>query len=133
MRVVNRHGAFCHGLQPGEEGEVNEANSGVQAALAGGLLERVEAAASEALSPPAESGDLRARFDAAWAEREARYAEVSEVSARRITALEAENAQLRLDLEAATALAKPKASTDLTADPAEANLTTDGLRRRSRG
>lgn len=51
IRVRNAHGALCHGILPGAEGDVDESNRGVAAALVGGLLVRV----SEA--PAAEGGE----------------------------------------------------------------------------
>ena len=146
IRVVNRHGAFCHGLQPGAEGEVDENNVGVKSALAGKLLERVLAIPSGDGSGPSLFEDVRlsealgtaeARIATLEAERGEMASEIERrdgaIAARdeRIAALDAENAQLKLDLEAATAPAKSKASADFTADPAEAHLTTDGRKRRN--
>ncbi len=114
IRVINRHGAFCHGLQPGAEGEVDETNVGVKSALAGKLLERVEAAPSGDGSGKSLFEDVRlsealdtaeARIASLEAERGEMAAEIERrdgvIAARdeRIAALEAELARLQADLD----------------------------------
>ena len=77
IRVRSTHGAPCCGVLPGVEKEVDETNRGVASALAAGLLVRVGEGAEKA---PTDDG-----------------------RGARIAALEAELAQVKLDLEAATA------------------------------
>lgn len=122
MRFRNAHTASIDGIEPGKVGDFNPAvvKSLVDAGLlvpVGGDAEgpvRVVHAAKEELDA------LRAQFDAAWADREEiigrelaalredlRASEALRGAAEaRVTELEVEIAQLKLDLEAATA---PKA------------------------
>jgi hypothetical protein len=116
MRCRNDHTSSIDGVQPGAEGEFNPAV--VKGLLDAKLLVPVEAE----VSPAAKSDAQRAEFDAAWAERErAHTAELDRARAAldaalvtagaaetRATALEVEVAQLKLDLEAATAPKKAK-------------------------
>lgn len=151
IEVVNRHGAFCHGLQPGATGQVNETNTGIKAALAARMLVptaeaapaprqalasdgpteaeglamsaeilRLQAQVAQLSKRPVDDGE-RAQFDLFARESAAKLSERDE----RIAALEAENTQLKLDLEAATAPAKP------TASDAPAGDDTTGRKRRN--
>lgn len=97
MRVTNRHTAVVCGIAPGETGEVDADNRGVRGLLAAGFLVSLEPAPAPATRDDA--ADLQARFDAAWAEREAAFAaELAEVRKSR----DAEIAQLRAELDEAT-------------------------------
>lgn len=100
IRVRSHHGAPCCGVQPGAEGEVDEGNRGVAAALAGGLLVRVAEALAEK-APVADAPELDR-----WRDAVARLEDRNDAlrvqlleSKERIAALEAENAQLKLDLD----------------------------------
>lgn len=111
-RFRNAHSSSIDGVAPGAVGDFNPAV--VKGLVDAGLLVPVER------DPVASTGDMRAmraQFDAAWAEREAGYTrelaalreELRAVEAlrgaaeARVTELEVEMAQARLDLEAATA------------------------------
>lgn len=110
MRFRNAHSSSIDGVAPGAVGDFNPAV--VKGLVDAGLLVPVEGAVQGSGAP-----ELRAQFDAAWAEREAGYTRelaalredlrASEAlrgaSEARVTELEVENAQLKLDLEAATA------------------------------
>jgi len=115
MRFRNAHTASIDGVAPGAVGDFNPAV--VKGLVDAGLLVPAER------DPAAGNGDagaMRAMFNDAWSEREAGYTrelaalreELRAVEAlraaaeARVTELEVENAQLKLDLEAATA---PKA------------------------
>lgn len=109
MRFRNAHSSSIDGVAPGAVGDFNPAV--VKGLVDAGLL--VPVGESTSIGAP----ELRAQFDAAWSEREAGYArelaalreELRAVEAlraaaeARVTELEVENAQLKLDLEAATA------------------------------
>jgi len=105
MRVTNRHTAAVCGIAPGAEGEVREDSRGVEGLIKAGLLVPVVETPPPSL-PAAGDAALRARFDAAWAERERAYAAelsaVRDAAKARAEALEAELAQLRAELEEAT-------------------------------
>ncbi len=114
MRLRVKHPAGIDGIACGGVGEFPE-NDAVRGLIAAGLLAPVEGAAQGPGAP-----ELRAQFDAAWADREERIGRelaalredlrASEAlrgaAEARVTELEVEIAQLKLDLEAATA---PKA------------------------
>jgi len=114
MRVTNRHTAVVCGIAPGETGEVDADNRGVRGLLAAGFLVSLEATPAPAARDDAAA--LQARFDAAWAEREAAYAaELAEMRKARdeaeahAQARDAEIAQLRAELDEATRPAPPTA------------------------
>lgn len=109
IRVRNHHGAPVCGVPNGAEGEVNETNLGVKAALAGGLLMPVGGDAPSTRSPrPVDDGD-RAQFDA-YAKRAAEEIESLEKERNALAAerdaLRAQVAELNAALDAAT---KPEA------------------------
>lgn len=113
MRFRNAHTASIDGVEPGKVGDFNPAV--VKSLVDAGLLVPAEGALQGPGAP-----ELRAQFDAAWAGREEiiahelaalredlRASEALRGAAEaRVTELEVEIAQLKLDLEAATA---PKA------------------------
>ena len=113
MRFRNVHTASIDGVEPGKVGDFNPAV--VKSLVDAGLLVPAEGALQGPGAP-----ELRAQFDAAWADREERIGHelaalredlrASEAlrgaAEARVTELEVEIAQLKLDLEAATA---PKA------------------------
>lgn len=100
MRFRNAHTSSIDGVEPGAVGDFNPA--AVRGLVEAGLLVPVEGGAE------LPSGtEMLARFDHAWAEREKSFAADLAAKDARITELEVEAAQLRMDLEAATA---PKAA-----------------------
>jgi hypothetical protein len=101
MRFRNAHSSSIDGVAPGQAGDFNPAV--VKGLVDAGLLVPVEGAAQGSGAP-----ELRAQFDAAWSEREAGYARELAAKDARITELEVELAQARLDIEAATAPADSK-------------------------
>ncbi len=127
IRVVNQHGAYCCGIQPGEEGEVDEANRGVKIMLAARYLVPVEEVRAKADAPTdadvremmgeiarrderiaSLSAELRA-VEAKNTEAGAEHLRLSmqvEAGVARIAELEAEVTRLKTDLDAASALLK---------------------------
>lgn len=109
-RVRSTHGAPCCGVLPGAEGDVDESNRGVASAIAGGLLVRVSEA--PAAAEGGESLPSRAEALAMLEEIERRGTVITglreelEAARNRVGQLEVEIAQLKLDLEAATAPSK---------------------------
>lgn len=104
MRCRNQHTCAIDGVAPGAEGEFPAANAAVQAMLASGQLVALDGAGE----PDGERLPSRAEALAMVAELELRGA--------RIAALEAENAQLKLDLEAATAPPSTRRKSAATAE-----------------
>ncbi len=106
-RFRNAHSASIDGVAPGAMGDFNPAV--VKGLVDAGLLVPAE----RDLAGNGDAGAMRAMFNDAWSEREAGYTrelaalrEELRAAEARVTELEVENAQLKLDLEAATA---PKA------------------------
>lgn len=98
MRCRVAHTASIDGIEPGRVGDFNP--DAVRGLLKAGKLVPVEGAGYGLVMPD------ELRLAAAWSERDAAHArELSERDAR-ITELEVEIAQLKLDLEAATAPSK---------------------------
>jgi len=120
LRCVVKHPPGIDGVAFGATGDFPD-NAAVLALCDAGLLvpERaaaVDAAVREAVEWPGlvrvvvDEGALArqgAQFDASWKTREAEHARELAARDARITELEVEVAQLRIDLEAATAPAKP--------------------------
>lgn len=115
-RFRNAHSSSIDGVAPGQAGDFNPAV--VKGLVDAGLLVPVGAVGVEGPvrvihAAQDELDALRAQFDAAWAERGRELATLREdlrasealraAAEARVTELEVENAQLKLDLEAATA------------------------------
>ena len=99
MLYRNAHSTSIDGVAPGKTGEFNP--SVVKGLIEAKLLVPV-ASEGEGRLDEGERDSLRAQFDAAWAEREREHADALAAKDARITELEVELAQARLDLEAAT-------------------------------
>lgn len=97
MLLRNQHTSAIDGVKRGEVGDFDEKNPAIAAAKKAGHLVPVDGAEAER-EPPVTEGE-RASFDRFAREK------ADELAAKdaRITELEVEVAQLRLDLEAATA------------------------------
>lgn len=96
MRFRNAHTSSIDGVAPGAVGEFTPAV--VRSLIEAKLLVPVEGDGGL----PSDT-EMRARFDHAWDERERSFAADLAAKDARITELEVEAAQLRMDLEAATA------------------------------
>lgn len=127
IEVVNRHGAFCHGLQPGAVGQVNEANTGIKAALAARMLVPTAEAAPAPRHGLASDGPTEAEGLAMSAEIERLRAQVAQLSKRPVD--DGERAQF--DLFARESAAKLSERDEriaaLEADLARIQADLDGL------
>lgn len=118
IRVINRHGAFCHGLQPGAEGEVDETNVGVKSALAARppLLERV-------LITPSGDGSGKSLFE------DVRLSEALDTAEARIASLESERGEMATEIERRDGViaARDERIAALEAELARLQADLDGL------
>lgn len=107
MLLRNQHTSAIDGVKRGEVGDFDEKNPAIAAMRKAGHLVPADGAGREGSGEPPVTEGERASFDRFAREK------ADELAAKdaRITELEVEVAQLRLDLEAATA---PKADSEKT-------------------